>query len=234
MVFRRPSKKKRSQIRVIWPPRGQPAIPAVTRCNFPGKLERNSRSTLKRCKLGTNVWCEEYISKLWWKRVFANFISTKSRIALQVARKIAPCNRVLIHVCLAYLFLHLGQVLSSFKCYFKRKYLNLIDSNCDVDESCTWFFYRDCPCQRPWMYYQYICDIGEEKSLWDGCSSICSRVAICCVSLAARNFGNGRVVLCTWDHSIKWIAAALGGVCFFLFFVCILYNIIIIQYNLIL
>ena len=48
--------------------------------------------------------------------------------------------RALIHVCLAYLFLHSGQVLSSFKCYFKRKYLNLIDSNCDVDESCPWFF----------------------------------------------------------------------------------------------
>ena len=32
------------------------------------------------------------------------------------------------------------QVLSPFKCYFKRKYLNLIDSNRDVDESCLWFF----------------------------------------------------------------------------------------------
>ena len=64
----------------------------------------------------------------------------KSRIALQAARKIAPCDRALIHVCLAYLFLHSRQVLSSFKCYFKRKYLNLIDSNCDVDESCPWFF----------------------------------------------------------------------------------------------
>ena len=38
------------------------------------------------------------------------------------------------------LYLHSGQVLSSFKCYFKRKYLNLIDFNCDVDESCPWFF----------------------------------------------------------------------------------------------
>ena len=74
------------------------------------------------------------------ERVFANFISTKSRIALQVERKIAPCDRALINVWLAYLFLHSGQVLSSFKCYFKRKYLNLIDSNCDVDESCPWFF----------------------------------------------------------------------------------------------
>ena len=38
------------------------------------------------------------------------------------------------------IFLHSGQVFSSFKCYFKRKYLNLIDSNCDVDESYPWFF----------------------------------------------------------------------------------------------
>ena len=69
------------------------------------------------------------------KRVFANFTSTKSRIALQVARKIAPCNRALIHVCLAYLLFHSGKVLSSLKCYFKPKYLNLIDSNCDIGES---------------------------------------------------------------------------------------------------
>ena len=103
----------------------------VTRCNFSANLQRNS--ALKRCKLVTNVWyVKEYISKLWWKRVFANFPSTKGRIALQVARKIAPCDRALIHVCLAYLFFHSPQVLSSFKCYFKRKYLNLIDSNCDV------------------------------------------------------------------------------------------------------
>ena len=31
---------------------------------------------------------------------------------MQIARKIAPCDRALIHVCLAYLFLHSGQVLS--------------------------------------------------------------------------------------------------------------------------
>ena len=68
------------------------------------------------------------------------FTSTKSRIALQIARKIAPYDKALIHVYLAYLFLHSGQVLSSFKCYFKRKYLNLIDSKCDVCESCPWFF----------------------------------------------------------------------------------------------
>ena len=90
-------------------------------------------------------------------RVFTNFTSTKSRIALQVARKIAPCNRALIHVCLAYLFLHSGQVLGSFKCFFKRKYLNLIDSNFDVDESCPWFFIGTVLGEEE--------DIGEEKSL---------------------------------------------------------------------
>ena len=52
------------------------------------------------------------------------------------------------------------------------------------------------------MYYQYICDIGEEKSLRDGCSSICSRVAICCVGLATRNFGNGCAVLSTGETII--------------------------------
>ena len=35
-------------------------------------------------------------------------------------------------------------------------------------------------------------------------------------------------------NSVKRIAAALGGVWFFVFFVCILYSIITIQYNLIL
>ena len=64
----------------------------------------------------------------------------KTRIALQVARTIVPCDRALIHVFLGYLFLHSGQVLSCFKCNFKRKYLNLIDSNCDVGEFCPWFF----------------------------------------------------------------------------------------------
>ena len=62
-------------------------------------------------------------------RICEFYIYTKSKIALQVARKIALCDRA-----------YSGQVLSSFKCYFKRKYLNLIDSNCDVDESCPWFF----------------------------------------------------------------------------------------------
>ena len=33
------------------------------------------------------------------------------------------------------------------------------------------------------------------------------------------------------NNSVKRIAAALGGVCFFGVFVCILYNIITIQYN---
>ena len=100
--------------------------------------------------------------------------STKSRIALQVARKIAPCDMALIHVCLAYLFLHSGQVLSSFKCYFKRKYLNLIDSNCDVDESCPLFFIGTVLATGPECIINIaICDIGDEN----GCSSICSRSA---------------------------------------------------------
>ena len=38
------------------------------------------------------------------------------------------------------LFLHSGQVLCFFKCYFKRKYLIAFDSNCGEDESCLWFF----------------------------------------------------------------------------------------------
>ena len=70
----------------------------VTRCNFPGNLQRNS--TLKEMQISGE--CLICISKLCWKRVFANFTSTKSKIALQVARKkIAPCDRALIHVCLA-------------------------------------------------------------------------------------------------------------------------------------
>ena len=65
---------------------------------------------LAACKVRNST-----LNKLWWKRVFANFTSIESRIALQVARKIARCDRTLIHVCLAYLFLHSGQVFSSFK-----------------------------------------------------------------------------------------------------------------------
>jgi hypothetical protein len=36
--------------------------------------------------------CWENISGVQWRLVFGNFTSLKSRIALQVARKIAPCN----------------------------------------------------------------------------------------------------------------------------------------------
>ena len=105
----------------------------VTRCNFTGNLQRNS--TLTRCKLVTHVW---YV-----KNILANcdgnvYLPILHLPRVEVARKIAPCDRALIHVCLAYLILHSGQVLSSFKSYFKRKYLNLIDSNCDVDDSCPW------------------------------------------------------------------------------------------------
>ena len=83
---------------------------------------------------------------------------------MQVARKIAPRDRALIHVCLACLFLHSGQVLSSFKCYFKRKYLNLIDPNCDVDESCSWFFIFVLATGPECVINIYVI-FGEEKSL---------------------------------------------------------------------
>ena len=43
--------------------------------------------------------------------------------------------------------------------------LNLIDSNCDVDESCGGFLSGASSPQALNVYYQYICDIGEEKSL---------------------------------------------------------------------
>ena len=141
---------------------------------------------------------------------------------MQVARKIAPCDRALIHVCLAYLFLHSRQVLSSCKCYFKPKYLNLIDSDCDVDESCPWFFIAT------------VLATGPEFA-WPNVGLASLLLAICRVGLAARNFGNGRVVLCTWETIIASSGLQLlwDGYVFFGFFVCILYNIITIQYNLI-
>ena len=51
-----------------------------------------------------------------------------------------------------------------------------------------------------------------------------------------RGVGNGRVVLCTWETIIASSGLQLlwEGYVFFGFFVCILYNIIAIQYNLIL
>ena len=50
-----------------------------------------------------------------------------------------------------------------------------------------------------------------------------------------RGVGNGRVVLCTWETIIASSGLQLlwEGYVFFGFFVCILYNIIAIQYNLI-
>ena len=89
--------------------------------------------------------------------------------------KIAPCDRALIHVYLAYLFLHSGQVLGSFKCYFKRKYLNLIDSNCDVDESCPWFFIGTVLATGPECIINIYVILGKRNLFTDGCSSICSR-----------------------------------------------------------
>ena len=69
----------------------------VTWCNFSCNLPRNC--TLKRCKLVTNVWYVKNILANCNRKqhVFANFGSPRSRIALQVARKIAPCDRGLYH-----------------------------------------------------------------------------------------------------------------------------------------
>ena len=61
-----------------------------------------------------------------------------------------------VHVCLAYLFLHSGQVLGSFKWYFKRKYLNLIDSNCDV----VYYQYTGCIKKK---VIELWCAIGRSK-----------------------------------------------------------------------
>ena len=138
---------------------------------------------------------------------------------MQVARKIAPCDRALIQVCLAYLFLHSGQVLSSFKCYFKRKYLNLIDSNCDVDESCPWFFIGTVLATGPECIINIYVILGRRNlfEMWVQFDLL----AICCVGLAARNFGNGRVVqLCTWETIIASSGLQLlwEGYVFFVFF----------------
>ena len=63
----------------------------VTRCNFSCNLQRSS--TLKRCKLVTNAWYVENILANCDETCIANFTSPKSRIALQVARKIALSDR---------------------------------------------------------------------------------------------------------------------------------------------
>ena len=44
----------------------------------------------------TNVWCVKNTLANCDGNLFANFTSPKSRIALQVARKIAPCDRALV------------------------------------------------------------------------------------------------------------------------------------------
>ncbi len=36
--------------------------------------------------------CEEYISKMWWRRVFAKFTSLNSRIALQLQENYTVCH----------------------------------------------------------------------------------------------------------------------------------------------
>ena len=67
----------------------------VTRCNFPGNLQRNS--TLKRCQLVTNVWYVKNILANCDGNVYLPILHLPRvpRVALQVARKIAPCDRAL-------------------------------------------------------------------------------------------------------------------------------------------
>ena len=132
----------------------------------------------------------------------------------------ASCNRFecqLNNTCML-----LNDKFSLRKCYFKPKYLNLIDSDCDVDESCPWFFIAT------------VLATGPEFA-WPNVGLASLLLAICRVGLAARNFGNGRVVLCTWETIIASSGLQLpwDGYVIFGFFVCILYNIITIQYNLI-
>ena len=107
-------------------------------------------------------------------------------------------------------------------------YLNPIDSNCDVDESCPRFFIGTVLATGPECIINIYVILGR-RNLFE--------VHGCCVDLAARNFGNGRVVLCTWETIIASSGLQLlsesckaGCSCF----VCILYNIITIQCNYIL
>ena len=66
----------------------------VTRCNFSCNLQRNS--TLKRCKFVTNVWCvKNVLSNCDGKMCLPILHLPRVAIALQVARKIAPCDRAL-------------------------------------------------------------------------------------------------------------------------------------------
>ena len=64
----------------------------VPRCNFSCNLQRNS--TLKRCKFLTNVWYVKNILANCDGNLYLPILHLlKGRIALQVARKIAPCER---------------------------------------------------------------------------------------------------------------------------------------------
>ena len=65
----------------------------VARCNFPGNLQRNS--TLKTCQLVTNVWYVKNILANCDGNVYLPILHLPRvpRVALQVARKIAPRHR---------------------------------------------------------------------------------------------------------------------------------------------
>ena len=103
------------------------------------------------------------------------------------------------------IFLHAGQVLSSFKCYFKRKYLNLIDSNCDVDESCPWPVFLSGLSLPQVLNVLSICYVilGSRNLFEMGAvRSARESRSVPLVWRLDRNFRNGRVVLCTWETII--------------------------------
>ena len=134
---------------------------------------------------------------------------------MQVARKIAPCDRALIHVRLAYLFLHQDKFSVLLNVISSGKYLNLIDSNCDVDESCPWFFIGTVLATGPDCIINIYVILGSRNLFEMGAVR------------SARGFvhmGN--------NNSVKRNCRCFGRG---MFFVCEswVYNIITIQYNLI-
>ena len=57
--------------------------------------------------------------------------------------------------------------LASFKCYFEHKYLNLIDFNCDVNESCPWFFIGTVLATGPECIINIVCVMLGRRNLFE-------------------------------------------------------------------
>ena len=88
---------------------------------------------------------------------------------------------------------------------------------CDVGESCPWFFIGTVLATGPEYIINIYVILGRRNLFEMG--AICSRIATCCVGMAARNFGNGRVVLYTWETIIASSGLQLlwEGYVFFVF-----------------